>query len=334
MQCLYWLVQSEIPHTTKYGSLIDAVQFNAKYKSQRIIGEILQIMAVQIEKEQLQGVLSSACFSLMIDETTDVAILNKMVIYARYIEKGKVVTNFLKICKLFNGTICWYHWNYSGSIHGGQGAFNVKNGWSWHWWNQCDDRCTQSSGCKAQMAPTNSYLHSLCVPLFSACSSSNWKWHAIHLQQIQVHTITAIYFYHNSAVWMSGLQEIKKLLESPELKLKKPAGTWWLSHENACQTLVRAFPALCISLSWEAEERGDALAVGLSNVVRKYDFVALLYMMCDVLSAVSRLSCVLQSSCIDLSQLHSLVSCTIEALELLCVSTGPRMNTLDADLEN
>ena len=94
------------------------------------------------------------------------------------------------------------------------------------------------------------------------------------------------------------------------------------------------FPAVCVSLSREAKERGDALAVGLSNVVRKYDFVASLYMMCDVLPVVSRLSCVLQSSYIDLSQLHSLVSCTIEALELLCVSTGPRMNTLDADLEN
>ena len=47
MQCLYWLVQSEIQHATKYSSLVDAVQFmgcdyfkhlshgdNAKYKSQ------------------------------------------------------------------------------------------------------------------------------------------------------------------------------------------------------------------------------------------------------------------------------------------------------------
>ena len=52
MQCLYWLVYSEIPHTTKYSSLVDAVQFmgcehfkllhrseNAKYKSERIIQE-------------------------------------------------------------------------------------------------------------------------------------------------------------------------------------------------------------------------------------------------------------------------------------------------------
>ena len=130
---------------------------------------------------------------------------------------------------------------------------------------------------------------------------------------------------------MSGLQEIEKLLESQELRLKKPADTRWLSHDSACQTLVRVYPAVCVSLSREAEERGDALATGLSNVVRKYYFVASLYMMCDVLPPVSRLSCVLQTSCIDLSQLHSLVSCTIETLEVLCVS---RMNSLDADLDN
>ena len=62
-------------------------------------------------------------------------------------------------------------------------------------------------------------------------------------------------------------------------------------------------------LSRKAEERGDALAIGLSNVVRKNIFVATLYMMCDVLPPVSRLSCVLQSSHIDLSQLNLLGVC-------------------------
>ena len=27
MQCLYWLVKSEVSHTTKYGSLVDTVQY-------------------------------------------------------------------------------------------------------------------------------------------------------------------------------------------------------------------------------------------------------------------------------------------------------------------
>ena len=35
------------------------------------------------------------------------------------------------------------------------------------------------------------------------------------------------------------------------------------------------------SLEQEAEERGEALAVGLNKVVQKYNFIATLYMMCD-----------------------------------------------------
>ena len=61
-------------------------------------------MATQIEKEKLQDVLSSKFYSLMIDESTDVAVVNEMVVYARYIKNGKVTTTFMKICELFNGT--------------------------------------------------------------------------------------------------------------------------------------------------------------------------------------------------------------------------------------
>ena len=86
MQCLYWLVKAEIPHITNYSSLVDAVQFmgcdyfkhlhrgdNAKYKSQCIISEILQVLAAEIEKkQQLEKLASSSFYSLMIDETTDI----------------------------------------------------------------------------------------------------------------------------------------------------------------------------------------------------------------------------------------------------------------------
>ena len=140
IQCLYWLVHSEIPHTTKYGSLVDAVQYmgcdyfkrlnhaeNAKYKSQRIISEFLQVMATQLEKK-LEDVLSSAFYSLMIDETTDVAVLNEMVIYARYVQSGKVVTTFLNICELSNGTADTIETTLLAYIHGRKQPLCVKNG--------------------------------------------------------------------------------------------------------------------------------------------------------------------------------------------------------------
>ena len=81
MQCLYCLVLSEIPHTTKYSSLVDAVHFmgcdyfehlhqgeNAKYKSKRIIQEFLEILAWQIQEKQQQELSSSMFYSIMIDE--------------------------------------------------------------------------------------------------------------------------------------------------------------------------------------------------------------------------------------------------------------------------
>ena len=77
---------------------------NAKYKSQRIISEFLQVIATQLEEKQLQNALSSDYFSLLIDETTDIAVINEMVIYARYMYNGSVATTFLKICELFDGT--------------------------------------------------------------------------------------------------------------------------------------------------------------------------------------------------------------------------------------
>ena len=93
MQCLYWLVKEEIPHTTNYPSLLNAVEFmgctqlkhlqcseNAKYTSRRIMMEFLQVMREQVEQENLNDLLASTVFSILIDDTTDIAVINEMVI--------------------------------------------------------------------------------------------------------------------------------------------------------------------------------------------------------------------------------------------------------------
>ena len=74
------------------------------------------------------------------------------------------------------------------------------------------------------------------------------------------------YFYENSSVRSSGLKALQELLETPELKLKKPLDTRWLSHDAACQALKKTLSAVIASLEREAEERGEALAIGLSRV--------------------------------------------------------------------
>ena len=74
----------------------------------------------------------------------------------------------------------------------------------------------------------------------------------LHQQEIQANALTAVYFYQNSPVRMSGLKAIQELLESPTLKLKRAADTRWLSLESACRTLVKVLPAVLVSLGREA----------------------------------------------------------------------------------
>lgn len=142
------------------------------------------------------------------------------------------------------------------------------------------------------------------------------------------------YFYENSSVRSSGLKALQELLETPELKLKKTLDTRWLSHDAACHTFMKVLPAVIASLEREAEERGEALAIGLSKVVQQYNFIATLYMMCDALPKVSRLSRIFQLSAIDMSQLNKHVSTTVESLNDLCNNpgAGEYFRKLDSDL--
>ena len=98
------------------------------------------------------------------------------------------------------------------------------------------------------------------------------------------------------------------------------------------QTLVKVLPAVITSLEREASERGEALAVGLCRVVKKYRFIFTLYAMCDVLPLISYLSRLFQFSELDLSTLDKMVSSTIENLKLLCDQPGEFSGKLDSGL--
>ena len=136
--------------------------------------------------------------------------------------------------------------------------------------------------------PILTSFHCVCHRLELAAAQAG---SVLHRKKFKPTLSQLFYFYQNSPVRMSGLKAIQELLETPTLKLKRAADTRWLSHESACRTLVKVLPAVLVSLGREAEERGDALAHGLSKVVRQYNFIATLYMMCDILPVITRLSC-------------------------------------------
>ena len=98
LHLLYWLAKEEIAHTTKFNSLKDlAIRLgcdylrelvrgkNAQYSSEQIIAEMLQCLTLVLEEQILSDLQSSDLFSLMTDESTDIAVLKQLVLVGRYV---------------------------------------------------------------------------------------------------------------------------------------------------------------------------------------------------------------------------------------------------------
>ncbi len=345
MQCLYWLIKSEIPHTSNYNSLVKAVEFmgcehlrhlnhgeNAKYSSQRIIQEFLDVMGEQLRQDELQHLFSSPCYSIMIDETTDIAIINEMVIYVRYLSpEAEICTSFLAILELNNGTAETVEKALLTYLEDSSIPLSSLVGFGSDGASVMTGRLNGVGARLKRLQPILTSVHCVAHRLALAAGQSGDV--VPFIKNTFKPTLRQLfYFYENSSVRMSGLKSIEALLETPELKLKQPADTRWLSHDAACLTLVKVLPAVITSLEREAAERGQALAVGLSRVVKQYKFLFTLYMMCDILPIVSHLSRVFQASTLDLSTLDKMVSSTIESLQLLCDQPGVFIRKLDSDL--
>jgi hypothetical protein len=74
---------------------------NAQYTSERIVQELVGILAQQIEHAQLQALSNSRFYGLMIDESTDISVLKQLVLHGPYVsEAGQPCSTFLRIVDL------------------------------------------------------------------------------------------------------------------------------------------------------------------------------------------------------------------------------------------
>ena len=109
--CLYFLCKNNIAHTTNFPKLLELEKLlgidikqkiskgnNAKYTSNTAIRDMLQSVSDVIETEILDNIKDSDAYALMFDETTDVSVVEQMVIHGRYINSsGDVSVKYLKV---------------------------------------------------------------------------------------------------------------------------------------------------------------------------------------------------------------------------------------------
>ena len=115
--CLYFLCQADIPHTTNFEPLLDLIAYlgvptkanicrgrNATYCSEKSVQDMLYCISDVVESDIILELKQSQHFSIMFDETTDVSIIEKMVIPSCYLEdKGQLQVRYLKVLDALDG---------------------------------------------------------------------------------------------------------------------------------------------------------------------------------------------------------------------------------------
>ena len=105
------------------------------------------------------------------------------------------------------------------------------------------------------------------------------------------------YFFKYSANRTTRLTEIQTLLDDPKLKIKEVHEVRWFSVYLAVQTVYKCLDSLITFFSTDT----DAKAKGYGKKLIQQDFIASTYMLMDVLPIVSELCLVFQKSDLDVS---------------------------------
>ena len=345
LKCMYFLNTREIAHTTNFIPLLDlakslGVQYlndlyvgeNAAYRSERFVQEIVSALGEVVVRKIRVALQNSPFFVLMIDETTDVAVMKQLVIYAKYIENGAVQTRFLSMIQIRNGT--------ASTIVEAVTKFCEE--WNLDIKKMCglgSDGASVMLGKKGGVAtllkarvPFMIANHCVAHRLALACGQASNE--IPYLLKFKAVLDQLYRFYDNSPVRTAGLHSIQEVLNEPTLKLSQAKDVRWLSHEKAVNNLRRCFSAVIVSLEREATERTCVEAHGLAVFVQKYEFVATLHMLSDVLPPLAQLSRAFQTKDIDFSIVRPLVAATIATIHTLMDHPGEHFKSLPGVLEN
>ena len=86
-------------------------------------------------------------------------------------------------------------------------------------------------------------------------------------------TLSAIYsHFSHSTVYT---HEVQKILEEPEIKMKKLYDIRWLRFHNVVVTIRRSLTSLIVYFENAAEKEGDATAIGIHRAITTYSFLIL-----------------------------------------------------------
>lgn len=120
-------------------------------------------------------------------------------------------------------------------------------------------------------------------------------------------------FYHfkRSAIRREKVKEIQSILDEPNLQYKELQSVRWFSMYNALEAVYRTWGSLATYLETEMEQNNDSTCKGFFKKVTRFSFLAVTYLLMDIIPRVTQLSLFFQKEDIDLAMVRPSVDCVV-----------------------
>ena len=329
MKTVFWMAQEDIP-LKKYSSLVDFLKIqgcqdlkkievskNATYHSRSSAEEFQSSIAQVIEEDQLAVIKKSPCFSILIDESTDISVSKRMIVYIRVVNQDFVPqTLFLEnICiddVKSSADVLFKHLIQCLSEKGldinkclgfGSDGASVMTG-----------RHNGVASKVKQKSPHCVAIHCMAHRL-NLCSSQASK--GIEYLKTFEKTCTDLYYYFGGS--KSGnrkceLTEIQKVLDDPRINVKECHEIRWLSFSSAIDAISKTYSSLVTYFKSHGESSTTAKSV--YDKLTDYRFVFCLHLLLDILPHVAQLSLLFQKQNIDIAAVRPAIDTLKKKIKL------------------
>ena len=267
-------------------------------------------------------------FSLMIDESTDIATTQTLIIYIRLVNKGEIITHFLELVQLPGGTAD----HILGTL---LDVMRTRNLPMEKLFGMATDGASVMTGVRSgvttRMKERNPFtLTTHCIAHRLALASGKAADTVQYFKKYQQYVNTIYKYFHYSPKHSNTLKRVQEILECAERKFQQVFHTRWLSFDGAVQAILTNLEALISALI--SDNATDPTAKGILTFITTFQFLASTHLLCDVLPTLTRLSKTFQRQCVDFSAIADTVQAAIGAIEGFKHAPGPRLAGLLSDV--
>lgn len=320
-----FLAQENLPNR-KFIKLIDLQLSNGSTAFDEKKGILTNHQAASTFQEYAANVLrshalvrikNSPFIGIMLDESLDIAVNKKLVLFCKILHNGDVKIEFAANITINDGkaeTVYNTILNFLNE-HGidvsklsglGSDGASVMMG--------------KVSGVGVRMKALNNKIVHIWCAAHRVALVSFWAAKTIPYLQTVNDTIVQVYtFYQYSAPRYQKLRELQNILGKKVKRFKKPTSVRWLSLSQAVSTLFESFSPLVISLEHEqasnSKSDGSAKAKGILKKIKNAKFLITLAFLKDILAILDRVSKLFQGDNLNIHVLKTTISSTVQTLE-------------------